>query len=385
MNKYMLTALSLIPALGWAQAPNFTINIRVNPLPVSTYAYIHYDNESGKTIFDSVEVKNGAFMFRGITSKPVQAQLLLDHSGIGLNAGMAKNRLAKRKSDVLDFYIEKGITTISGTDSVKTAKIISLTNINQAYQQYDGLNKELREVTRVLRAEYDAASDVQKKDTVFLKKLQARNDQAYKSRELLMLSYVKENPSSYFSLEALKEIGGSDIEVAKIEPLFKSLSAELRGSVSGIEFSKQIESAKMVAIGKTAPEFTQNDTSGKPVKLSQFKGKYVLLDFWASWCGPCRKENPTLVKAYQAFKDKNFTVLSVSLDAPGKKGDWMAAIKKDGLEWTHVSDLNYFNNAVAKLYGISAIPQNFLIDPAGKIIAKNLVGAELNKKLSELL
>ncbi len=111
----------------------------------------------------------------------------------------------------------------------------------------------------------------------------------------------------------------------------------------------------------------------------------MLLDFWASWCGPCREENPNVVKAYKQYKDKNFTVLGVSLDQPGKKNLWLAAIKADGLEWTQVSDLKFWGNEVAKLYSIRAIPQNFLIDPSGKIIGKNLRGEELNKKLKEIL
>jgi thiol-disulfide isomerase/thioredoxin len=126
----------------------------------------------------------------------------------------------------------------------------------------------------------------------------------------------------------------------------------------------------MGEIGTQAVEFTQNDTEGHPVSLSSFRGKYVLVDFWASWCAPCRRENPHVVEAYQQYKNKNFTILSVSLDR--QKENWLKAIKDDNLTWTHVSDLQYWDNAVARLYMIEQIPQNILIDPNGKIIARNL-------------
>jgi peroxiredoxin len=139
-----------------------------------------------------------------------------------------------------------------------------------------------------------------------------------------------------------------------------------------------------VAIGAIAPDFTQNDVNGTPVSLSSFKGKYVLIDFWASWCGPCRAENPTVVKAYNKFKSKNFTIIGVSLDKPEGKADWLAAIKNDGLNWTQVSDLKFWSNEVALQYAVQSIPHNFLLDPTGKIIAKDLRGNDLDKKLTEI-
>jgi peroxiredoxin len=145
----------------------------------------------------------------------------------------------------------------------------------------------------------------------------------------------------------------------------------------------QTQPASLPVVGDMAPELTMNDVDDKPFSLSQLRGKYVLLDFWASWCGPCREENPNVVAAFNQFKDKNFTVLGVSLDK--NKQAWIDAIKEDKLNWQHISDLKYWNSAATPLYGLNGIPYNVLIDPQGKIIATDLRGNTLQNKLTEVL
>ena len=195
--------------------------------------------------------------------------------------------------------------------------------------------------------------------------------------------FLENKKSSYVSPFMLIVLSQLSDDVMLLDKRLHSLSPEVQNSFFGKYLQDQVANLKIGAVGSDAMDFTQNDTTGKPVTLSSFKGKYVLVDFWASWCKPCRMENPNVVAAFKKFKTKNFAVLSVSLDKA--RDPWIEAIKQDNLTWTHVSDLKYWNNDVAVKYKIQSIPQNFLVDPNGKIVAKNLHGAELEAKLCELI
>jgi peroxiredoxin len=195
--------------------------------------------------------------------------------------------------------------------------------------------------------------------------------------------FISAKKSSYVAPFVLGYTASLFENPVQLNERFRQLDPAIQNSNIGKSLATFIQSSLIGAIGSDAMDFTQNDTTGRPVALSSLRGKYVLLDFWASWCRPCRAENPNVVRAYQKFSKKNFTILGVSLDQ--QKDAWTKAIQADRLTWMHVSDLQQWSNAVAQLYHVQGIPQNFLIDPNGKIIAKNLRGADLDAKLCELL
>jgi peroxiredoxin len=201
--------------------------------------------------------------------------------------------------------------------------------------------------------------------------------------EKISTEFVKKHPTSYVAPLAIVRMFQADQDGAKSEELYMLLPPAIQSSGLGQYVNQQIQESKINPIGSVIKDFSQKDTSGMMVNVSSFRGKYVLLDFWASWCRPCRMENPNVVAAYNKFHDKNFTILGVSLDQA--KLAWLDAIKMDGLVWNHVSDLKGWNNEVAALFQIRSIPQNLLIDPDGKIIAKNLRGTVLENKLQALL
>lgn len=338
-----------------ASAQNTKVSASISGLKDTEVEIMHTVGQNW--VKDTVDVDNGDFVWQTDLTEPTLAIIRFSNTRF-------------------NFYLENGKIQIKGSaDSLSTLKVTG-SKMNDDANQYISLMKDVRTRTIDLRNKRREASEEEAK--VLDSKLKTINEE----RAIKQDEFINSHLNSSFTIALLRTIASRTDHKTMLE-YYGKLSSAVKNTSWGLELQKEIEAVQKTVIGTTILDFTINDVNGNSVSISDFKGKYVLIDFWASWCGPCRRENPNLLKAYNKYKDKGFTVVGVSLDE--KEASWKKAIAKDQMPWTQLSDLKGFKGEVAEYYNISGIPYILLIDKEGKIIDKNLRGEALHKKLSELL
>ncbi len=373
MNRLFVALLTLISSISFGQGKAFVINGSLPVTPKKYNVLLIWNNGNG---YEEAKLINGKFIIKSVIEAPVFATLSLQE--VNPPAGKEFNSVEFDRS-TLNLFIDTGkITVVSKTylnDAVvKGSKVVNEYNkYRQQVKPLSSIESKLGEVF------YDYKKQKNETAAKGIFSLYEKMLELYYAEDLL---FIKNNPASPVSFYLTKKALGQDMNAAKAEPMFLLLDAAIQNSEQGKEVKEMIEIGKRSMVGVTAADFVQPDSAGKKIALSSFRGKYVLVDFWASWCGPCRAESPTLVKAYNKYKGKNFEILSVSLDE--NRDRWIRAIKDDGYTWPQVSDLKQAN-ASSLLFGISSIPFSFLLDPNGVIVARNLRGTELEKKLEAIL
>lgn len=352
LNKiqYFILAL-LISSLGaFAQQVNVVGNMTdFKDKEITMYYYV-----AGKPVSDKVNVVDGKFKWTAVMPEPQMVSML--------------------GSRRYDFFLEAGRISIT---SVKAGELnIKGSRVQDEYEAYLKTLNDLDLQQSELFKNWEKGSKDEQKA------LEAKVATLNKEKKERANRYIAAHPKSAVSLYLVSDraVMGDYSDVIKI---YDQLSDQLKLSAGGKRVTERLVVLKRSDIGQPMLDFTQNNQEGKAIRFADFKGKYVLIDFWASWCGPCRAENPNVLKAYNQYKDKNFTVIGISLDDKVEK--WTKAIKEDQMPWTQVSDLKGFENEIADYYGIRAIPCTFLLNPEGKIIATYLRGDALNEKLAELL
>ncbi|WP_454880451.1 redoxin domain-containing protein [Sphingobacterium detergens] len=373
--KMATLALFLSPMLLLAQQTTFQITGNAPKAFNGKKVYLDYTKD-GFPASDSSTIVDNKFSFKGIVEEPSYSRMVFDQDGKG-------KLIAQNIGDRLYFYLGNENYTIVIKDSLKTASIKG-SPLHDHYVAYlneigGGFMDIIDAGNKAFAAVDKDAPDANEQYKTIHEKFEAR----FEARRVKELAFASKNPNSIFAVDALIDAANKR-KLSEIEPLFLKLSEEVRQLTNARQLEARFLAEKSVKIGNKAPDFSQPDTNGKLIKVSDFKGQYVLIDFWASWCSPCRAENPNLLKAYNKYKSKGLEVLAVSLDDTKGRNAWLKAIKEDGLPWIHVADLKGWSNEAAVLYGVRAVPQNYLVDPKGNIVAINIKGDLLHQELAKI-
>jgi len=343
----------------------FTIKVTLDVMEEGNALLLQQRTENGYEVIDTAKMKGSNFIFQGSLDQPKMTYIT-----------------SAAFRGAIPVFLESGkIRVVAKIDSLAKAKVTG----SKAHDFFNETNQQLSKFDKIWQDFYygpfRAMSKTEQESS------EEHVNMLYDSAQVMKAQYletelVKNGHQPATPALALGNIDAMDIDVS--QAIYDNLIPEILVTDGANRMADRIGIIKRTAIGEPFVDFTMNDTLGNPITLSEYaEGKYVLVDFWAAWCAPCRRENPNVVANYQKYNDRGFTVFGVSFDQ--KKENWISAINADKLQWGQVSDLQGWSNAAGKLYGIKSIPQNILLDPDGIIIEKNLRGPALGKKLEELM
>jgi peroxiredoxin len=358
---YLILAATMVVACN--QTPKFTISGNIEGLADGT-VYLKQRVAGESVTLDSAKSVGGKFELKGSVVVPDQYAVVL----------------GERKQ--IQVLVENKAIQISGkADDLRNVTITGSASQDEM-KALDAKSAELNVKMKDLYGKYQEAKKAGNQTEVA--QLEKQLDALDSTQTAIFKNFVTGSPNSFVAPVILSRIQYG-MEADEIQSYLTKFSPEVLKSTSAKTLVDRVNVLQSVSVGKIAPDFTQNDSIGNPVKLSDVyaKHEYTLIDFWASWCGPCRGENPNVVAVWKDYNAKGFHVMGVSYDTD--KAKWLKAVASDQLTWTQVSDLKGWNNATAKIYGINSIPANLLLDKTGKIVGKNLRGEKLREKIAELL
>ena len=368
MKKLLLVFIITITIVACSTSSDgYTLNGKITgELIDSTKIYLKAIDSTNRLIdIDTTMSSNGTFKFTGDQSTPSLNYIVID--------GIRGN---------FPVIIENGNISFSGQkDSLQFATIAG-TPQNEFFSNFLTEQRSMQSIAESMQRDLRAARN--SKDSATMNSLRDEFFELQEKSKQFSQDFIKENPSALISALLLQNLlRAKSLPATDVKTYYDALTEDIKATKPGKAIAKELANVLATEIGATAPSFSGPSPDGNTLALSDVKGKLVLVDFWAAWCKPCRAENPNIVSVYNKYKEKGFNVIGVSLDR--KSEDWLKAIEADGLAWNHISNLKYFNDPIAKMYNVNAIPAAFLLDENGVIIGKNLRGPALEQKVAEFL